>query len=109
MVGRLRGLAAALLALASLASANEVDIRLERVPLYQLARVVLGEIVAEPYVLDGALIAVEDVATVDVRKIDPAAARALLVGLLKSRGFVLEREGGVTIVRRLERASEAER
>ena len=110
MVGRLRALAAALLALASLAaSANEVDIRLERVPLYQLARVVLGEIVGEPYVLDGALIATEDVATVDVRGIEPAAARALLVGLLKSRGFVLEREGGVTIVRRLERASEAER
>ena len=43
---RLQALAAALLALASLAaSANEVDIRLERVPLYQLARIVLGEIV----------------------------------------------------------------
>jgi general secretion pathway protein D len=110
MVGRLRALAAALLALASLtASANEVDIRLERVPLYQLARVVLGEIVGEPYVLDGALIAAEDVATIDVRSIEPIAARALLVGLLKARGFVLEREGGVTIVRRLERASEAER
>src|SRR5712691_6970938 len=110
MVGRLRALAAALLALASLtASANEVDIRLERVPLYQLARVVLGEILGEPYVLDGSLIAAEDVATVDVRRIEPAGARALLVGLLKSRGFVLERESGVTIVRRLERASEAER
>jgi len=79
------------------------------VPLYQFARVVLGELVREPYVMDGSLIAAEDVTTVDVRRIEPAAARALLVSLLKSQGFVLEREGGVTVVKRQERAAETER
>jgi type II/III secretion system protein len=110
MVARRLALAAALLALVSLtASANEVDIRLERVPLYQLARVVLGEIVGERYVLDGALVAAEDMATVDVRGIEPADARALLVSLLNARGFVLEQAAGVTIVKRLQRTSDAER
>jgi len=71
--------------------------------------VVLGELLQERYVLDGALIAAEDVATVDVRNIDAQGARALLEGLLRSRGFILERQGGVTIVKRVERPSEPER
>ena len=70
---------------------------------------VLGELLQERYVLDGALIAAEDVATVDVRSIDPKGARTLLEGLLRSRGFVLERQDGVTVVKRLERPSEPER
>jgi len=70
---------------------------------------VLGELLQERYVLDGSLIAAEDVATVDVRNIDPKGARTLLEDLLRSRGFVLEREGGVTVVKRLERPKEAER
>ena len=70
---------------------------------------VLGELLQERYVLDGALIAAEDVATVNVRSIDPKGARALLEGLLRSRGFVMERQGEVTVVKRLERPSEPER
>src|SRR6266568_7961690 len=103
-------LAAALIALASLtASASDVDIRLERVSLYQLSRVVLGELLQEPYVLDGSLIAAEDVATIDIRRIEPKAAGKLLESLLQARGFVLEREGGVTVVKRLVRSSDPER
>jgi type II secretory pathway component GspD/PulD (secretin) len=107
---RLQGLAAALLALAAAASsASDVDIRLERVSLYQLSRLVLGELLHEPYVLDGSLIAAEDVTTLDVRRIEPAKARELLEGLLRARGFVLEREAGDTVVKREERRKDRER
>jgi general secretion pathway protein D len=107
---RLQGLAGALLALAAAASsASDVDIRLERVPLYQLSRLVLGELMHEPYVLDGSLVAAEDVATVDARRIEPAKARELLEGLLRARGFVLEREAGVTVVKREERRKDRDR
>src|SRR5438128_5563484 len=102
---RLQVLAAALLALAAAAasSASDVDIRLERVSLYELSRLVLGELLHEPYVLDGSLIAAEDVATVDARRLAPANARDVLEGLLRAHGFTLEREAGLTIVKREER------
>ena len=103
-------MAAAALALAAAASsASDVDIRLERVSLYELSRLVLGELLHEPYLLDGSLIAAEDVATVDARRIEPAKARELLVALLRSRGFVLEREAGVTVVKREERRADRNR
>ncbi len=70
---------------------------------------VLGELLQEPYVLDGSLIAAEDVATIDIRRIEPKAAGKLLESLLQARGFVLEREGGVTVVKRLVRSSDPER
>src|SRR5260370_41405747 len=102
MVGLQRALAAAFLAaLALTASANDASIRLERVSLYQLARLVLGELLHEPYVLDASLIASEDVATVDVRDLSAAPARALLEGVLRARGFALQRAAGVTVVKRL--------
>jgi len=107
---RLQGLAAALLALAAAASsASDVDIRLERVSLYQLSRLVLGELLHEPYVLDGSLVAAEDVTTVDARRIEPAEARELLEVLLRARGFVIEREAGVTVVKREERRKDKDR
>jgi general secretion pathway protein D len=107
---RLQALAAALLALAATASsASDVDIRLERVSLYELSRLVLGELLHEPYVLDGSLIAAEDLATLDARRIEPAKARELLEGLLRARGFVLEREGGITVVKREERRKDRDR
>ncbi|HZR02980.1 MAG TPA: hypothetical protein VFA81_07405 [Burkholderiales bacterium] len=107
---RLQGLAAALLALAAAtSSANDVDIRLERVSLYQLSRLVLGELLHEPYVLDGSLIVAEDVMTLDARRIEPAEARELLEVLLKAHGFVIEREAGVTVVKRSERRADRER
>lgn len=91
---------------AATCSANEVDIRLERVSLYELARLVLGELLHEPYVLDGSLVAAEDVATVDARRIEPAKARELLETLLKARGFVLGVQSGVTVVKRQERRTD---
>ncbi|HZR02223.1 MAG TPA: hypothetical protein VFA81_03510, partial [Burkholderiales bacterium] len=94
---------------AAVCSASDVDIRLERVTLYQLSRLVLGELLHEPYVLDGSLIAAEDVATLDVRRIEPAKARELLETLLRARGFLLEHEVGVTIVKRQERRLDRER
>src|SRR5581483_658281 len=107
---RLLALAAALLALVQLpASASDVDIRLERAPLYQVTRLVLGELLHEPYVVDGALIAAEDVATIDVRQLTPDAARPLLETLLRSRGFVLERQGAITYVKRIAKPAEPER
>src|SRR5437763_15218969 len=107
---RLQGLAAALLALAAaVSSASDVDIRLERISLYELSRLVLGELLHEPYVLDGSLIAAEDVATLDARRIEPAKARQLLEGLLRSRGFVLEREAGITVVKREGRRKDRDR
>src|SRR5260370_34053993 len=109
MVGLQRALAAAFLAaLALSASANDAAIRLERVSLYQLARLVLGELLHEAYVLDGSLIASEDVATVDVGDLSAGRARVLLEAILRARGFALEREAGVTVVKRLERPSEPE-
>ncbi len=91
------------------ASASDVDIRLERAPLYQVTRLVLGELLHEPYVVDGALIAAEDVATIDVRQLTPDAARPLLETLLRSRGFVLERQGAITYVKRIAKPAEPER
>ena len=78
-------------------------------PLYQLARVVLGELMKEPYVLDGALVASDEVATVDVRRIEPAQAGELLRKLLRARGYTMEREAGITVVKREERRKEPER
>lgn len=96
-----------LLALAAATcSASEVDIRLERVSLYELARLVLGELLHEPYVVDGSLIATDDVATVDARRIEPRKARELLGSLLKSRGFILDVQSGVTVIKREERRSD---
>src|SRR3954471_7652894 len=107
---RPQALAAALLALAAAASsASDVDITLERVSLYELSRLVLGELLHEPYVLDGSLIAAEDVATLDARRIEPQKVRELLEGLLRARGFVLEREAGVTVVKREERRKDRDR
>ena len=103
-------LAATLLALVAAACwANEIDIRLERVSLYQLARVVLGELLHEPYVLDGALVAAEEVTTIDARRIEPARARELLETLLKEHGFVLERQAGVALVKRQDRSKTEDR
>jgi len=79
---------------------SDTDLRLERITLYQLARVVLGEVLRVPYVVEGGLIASDEVATVDVRSVSPSAARAILEGLLRSRGFELGQEGAVTVVRR---------
>src|SRR4051812_40488500 len=107
---RRQALAAVLLALAAATcSASEVDIRLERVSLYELARLVLGELLHEPYVLDGALIAAEDMTTVDTRRIEPVKARALLENLLKARGFVLDVQSGVTVVKRQERRADKDK
>ena len=71
--------------------------------LYELARLVFGELLHEPYVLDGALVAAEDVTTVDARRIEPAKARELLESLLQARGYVLDSQSGVTVVKRKER------
>ena len=78
-------------------------------PLYQLARVVLGELMKEPYVLDGALVASDEVATVDVRRIEAAQAGEVLRKLLRARGYTMEREAGITVVKREERRKEPER
>lgn len=59
--------------------------------------------------VDGALIGAEDIATVDVRNLSLEAARPLLETLLKERGFELERQAGITYVRRIERPEEAQR
>lgn len=101
---------AALAALAAATcSANEVDIRLDRVSLYELVRLVLGELLHEPYVVEGAVIGVEDVATVDARRIEPATARQMLENLLKARGFALEAHAGVTVVKRADKRADKER
>lgn len=86
--------------MAATCSASEIDIRLERVSLYELARLVLGELLHEPYVIEGSLIASEETTTVDARRIEPTAARQLLEGLLSARGFVLEQQAGVTLIKR---------
>lgn len=78
-------------------------------PLYQLVRLVLGELLREPYVLDGALISADEVATVDTRRIEPAKARELLETLLLARGYAMERHAGVTIVKRQEKRADKER
>src|SRR4051812_44799453 len=107
MDARRQVLAAAVLALAAaICSASEVDIRLERVSLYELARLVLGELLHEPYVVDGSLITADEVATVDARRIEPSKARELLQALLKKRGYVLDALDGVTIIKREERRTD---
>lgn len=94
---------------AATCSANEVDIRLDRVSLYELVRLVLGELLHEPYVVDGAVISAEEVASVDARRIEPATARELLEKLLKVRGFVLDAHAGVTVVKRAEKRADKDR
>lgn len=98
------------LLLASAAWASDVDIRLERVSIYQLCRVIFGEVLSEPYaILDGSLLAGEEHATVDVRRISRKNARALLETVLRERGYVLEHQGGVTMVKRPAPGKESQR
>lgn len=73
-----------------------VDLRFDRAPLYDVARVVLGQVLHESYYFDQAFAESSKPVTLDLRGFGPNGLRTVFDAVLASYGFEAVRSGGVT-------------
>lgn len=89
-------LAAPLLAIA--APGNQINVQLEKVPLVELVRIVYGDMLHKPYILDPDAVALQDVVTVDLRNVKPDQIAATLADLLADRGLSITHTSTASII-----------
>lgn len=87
--------------LASSAQAQLNDLRFDRVEVYDLARVVLGEILKRPFVVDPGLLTSGHSTSVDLVGGSREQVEGLLVEVLRQAGYGLREVGGVWTVEKL--------
>lgn len=87
--------------LASSAQAQLNDLRFDRVEVYDLARVVLGEILKRPFVVDPGLLSSGHSTSVDLVGGSREQVEGLLIEVLRQAGYGLREVGGVWTVEKL--------
>lgn len=83
---------------ASWAQSKDSDLHFDRVPVYELLRVVFGEILREPYLMDGAVAKEDRVVSVDLRAATDAQVRAMLAEVLGQQGLAVRRVDALNVV-----------
>ncbi len=83
---------------ASSAQSDSFDLHFDRVPIYELARVVFGEILKEPYLVEGAVSREDRFASVDLRGATVDQVRVLLREALGQQGLAVRQVDRLNVV-----------
>ena len=83
---------------ASSASALSVD--LHQVPVNDLVRVVFNDLLKTSYVVDAPIVADQSPVSVTLRDVESSVVYTQVVSLLVSRGYAVEKKGGVVSIRK---------
>jgi len=75
-----------------------VSLRFDRVDIAALVRIVYGELLREPFVIDESLLVAERVTTVDVRGASPDQLRSVLGVVLDGAGYRVRRVDALNVV-----------